>query len=179
MNNTELARTAARMAQRFAVASGVPGDSTLTMREALSVGQRLAAAEATKRGISIDRTCGVLIVPGGSGGAFLNLRTTRDVGASALCGTQMQFSAVTGEVYSFTTPMVASGGAPSGLVVNAWLLQLHYARHFGPLYRGAVFVLGLLLAAMSGTGVYLWWKKRSVRFQRRAGADGGALDAVG
>lgn len=143
------------------------GESPLTMREALAVGQRLAAAEAEKRGMAIERTCGVLIVPGGSGGAFLNLRSSRDLAAPALCGTQMQYSAVTGEVYSFTTPMVASGGAPSGLVVNAWLLQLHYARNFGPVYRGLVFVLGLLLAGMSGTGVYLWWKKRGVRRSRQ------------
>ncbi|MFN7984487.1 MAG: PepSY-associated TM helix domain-containing protein [Vicinamibacterales bacterium] len=126
------------------------------MHDEGSAGGRSAAGRhRSAEAHSIDRTCGVLMVPGGSGGAFLNLRSSRDVGDPALCGTQMQYSAVTGEVYAFTTPMVPSGGAPSGLVVNAWLLQLHYARNFGPIYRGLVFALGLLLAAMSGTGVLL------------------------
>lgn len=158
--------SAAEETQRRDRMRALAGESPLSMREALAVGQRLAGEEAQKRGISIDRTCGILMVPGGSGGAFLNLRSSRDVAASALCGTQMQYSAVTGEVYSFTTPMARSGDAPSGLFANAWLLQLHYARHFGPVYRGLVFALGLALAAMSGTGVYLWWKKRGVRVAR-------------
>ena len=30
-------------------------------------------------------------------------------------------------------------------------------------YRWAVFVVGLTVAGLAGTGVYIWWRKRSAR----------------
>ncbi|MEQ1912759.1 MAG: PepSY-associated TM helix domain-containing protein [Vicinamibacterales bacterium] len=139
----------------------------LSIRETLAVGQRAAAAEAAKRGLAINRTCNLLSLSNRGDGALLLLRTSQDfVGNDEFCDTQLDFNGRTGEVYAFTTSLSPSGGAPSGTVVNAWLQQLHYAKHFGLAYKVLVCALGLIVAMLSVTGIYIWWKKRRVRKSR-------------
>lgn len=48
-------------------------------------------------------------------------------------------------------------------VVDTLLLSLHEARLFGLPYKILVCFLGLAVAMLSATGVYIWWRKRTAR----------------
>ena len=54
-------------------------------------------------------------------------------------------------------------GQHSGNTISAWLYALHMGDVFGLPYRIFVCVLGLVIAMLSVTGVYIWWKKRKAR----------------
>lgn len=61
-------------------------------------------------------------------------------------------------------------GQFSGNTITSWLIALHDANVFGLPYRIFVSTLGLVIAMLSVTGVYIWWKKRKARslsWQRR------------
>jgi uncharacterized iron-regulated membrane protein len=71
-------------------------------------------------------------------------------------------------------------GQHAGNTVSTVLWGLHYGdiRNFLP-YRILVAFFGLVLTVISGTGVYIWWKKRKGRIlaasrQRQAGRMGSA-----
>jgi uncharacterized iron-regulated membrane protein len=66
----------------------------------------------------------------------------------------------TGELVSVDTPRQQ----PSGNLVGLWLRALHFADIRDSLfYRLLVCVLGLVVAALSITGVYIWLRKRSAK----------------
>jgi uncharacterized iron-regulated membrane protein len=51
-----------------------------------------------------------------------------------------------------------------GLAVGTWLYVLHFANLYGwLLYRILVCILGIIIATLSVTGIYIWWKKRNAR----------------
>ena len=73
-----------------------------------------------------------------------------------------------GDDGSFRTVMETSTGHFGETLTN-WLRALHMAREpvdYLP-YRIFVCVLGLVVAMLSVTGVYVWWKKRAARLQSR------------
>jgi uncharacterized iron-regulated membrane protein len=51
----------------------------------------------------------------------------------------------------------------AGDAVTRWLYDLHMARVFGLPFRVLVCAMGLAVAALSVTGVIVWWKKRRAR----------------
>ncbi len=55
-----------------------------------------------------------------------------------------------------------------GETITNWLVALHMIRdpvnYFA--YRLFVAVIGLVIVALSVTGVYIWWKKRAARILR-------------
>lgn len=61
-------------------------------------------------------------------------------------------------------------GQYSGLTFTNWIYALHMANVFGLTYRILVFLAGLVLTALSVTGVYIWWKK--LGFRRHAALHG-------
>lgn len=65
----------------------------------------------------------------------------------------------TGAMRSFDLP---TGGA-AGDTVTTWFFALHFADIGGLPYRVFVSLLGLAVAGLSGTGVYIWWRKRNAR----------------
>lgn len=58
-------------------------------------------------------------------------------------------------------------GQASGRTVSTWLLNLHEANLFGPAYRVFVCLLGLGVATLCATGIYIWWRKRNARIAAR------------
>jgi uncharacterized iron-regulated membrane protein len=76
------------------------------------------------------------------------------------------FDAYDGELVTLSMPT----GRRSGDTVTSWLAALHMARVFGLPYRIFVCVLGVAVATLSVTGVYIWWKKRTARLHRASGA---------
>ncbi|MEQ1909283.1 MAG: PepSY-associated TM helix domain-containing protein [Vicinamibacterales bacterium] len=75
----------------------------------------------------------------------------------------------------------AGPGDHLGNRITVWLRLLHRAKVNGAFYwpyRLFVFALGFVITMLSVTGVYIWWKKRSVRKGREkqafATAEGGS-----
>ncbi|MFM2346426.1 MAG: hypothetical protein RL654_1179 [Pseudomonadota bacterium] len=54
-------------------------------------------------------------------------------------------------------------GEAAGDTVTAWLLNLHMAHLWGWPWRLFITLMGLVVALLSGTGLYIWWKKRRSR----------------
>jgi uncharacterized iron-regulated membrane protein len=61
-------------------------------------------------------------------------------------------------------------GAHFGNTLTAWLYELHKANVFGLPYKMFVSAFGLVIAMLSVTGAYIWWRKRCARRRRAAGA---------
>jgi uncharacterized iron-regulated membrane protein len=99
-------------------------------------------------------------------GAFsYEVRSSRDVsGRPPQGGAVVMFDGATGALIALTTPT----GQRVGNTVEAWLYALHMARVFGTPYQIFVCALGLAIAILSVTGVYIWWKKRTARRFRKA-----------
>ena len=53
----------------------------------------------------------------------------------------------------------ADSGVSTGNTVVSWLFALHMAAVGGLPYRILVAILGLAIAALAASGVYLWWRK--------------------
>jgi len=90
----------------------------------------------------------------------------------------LEFGSQTGQVTRF---QAEKKNAYFGNDVSDWLKKLHVAHPLGIVYQIFVFFLGLVIAMLSVTGVYLWWKKRSIRQARRSASKsrpGGALPAA-
>lgn len=86
------------------------------------------------------------------------MRSSRDIGERTAT-TSVLFDAYTGELVTLSLP----SGLRSGDTVTNWLAALHMARVFGLPYRIFVCILGLVIAMLSATGVYIWWKKRAAK----------------
>jgi uncharacterized iron-regulated membrane protein len=70
------------------------------------------------------------------------------------------FDANTGKFKQLLLPC----GQHNGSTVTNWLQTLHEANVFGLPYRIFVSFLGLAIATLSITGVYIWLKKRNARY---------------
>jgi len=86
------------------------------------------------------------------------VRSSRDVGDSN-GRTSIDFDAYTGALESVSLPT----GQHAGVSLTTWLVELHMANLFGLPYRIFVCGLGTVIMMLSGTGVYIWWKKRRAR----------------
>ncbi|MGO9237055.1 MAG: PepSY-associated TM helix domain-containing protein [Methylocella sp.] len=132
----------------------------LDFRAALSTGERLMAEQATKYGFSVHRA---VILYRDNGVYSYFAKSSRDIRDKAAL-TSINFDADTGALRSLNLPT----GQHSGNTISAWLYALHMADVFGLAYRIFVCVLGLVIAMLSVTGVYIWWKKRKARLHRQS-----------
>jgi uncharacterized iron-regulated membrane protein len=71
----------------------------------------------------------------------------------------LYFDADSGAQRLFVQP----SGRYAGNTVTEWLYALHKADVFGLPWRIFVCVLGLVVAMLAGTGVWIWLKKRGSR----------------
>jgi uncharacterized iron-regulated membrane protein len=74
-----------------------------------------------------------------------------------LAETSIAFDGDTGELLQFHAP-----GHDTRSVIDSWLVGLHFGavRVLGLPYRIFVCALGLLVVALSVTGIWIWWRKR-------------------
>jgi uncharacterized iron-regulated membrane protein len=78
---------------------------------------------------------------------------------------RLYFDGDGGQFVSISFPMTDN----FGLFITDWLRRLHMAQVWGLPYKLFVCLMGLVVAMLSATGVYIWWKKRrAVRFKRKA-----------
>jgi len=125
--------------------------------DAQATGARLMAEQARRHGFAIERPLALYNLRD-KGLYEYRVRSSRDIGDKA-GSTAILFDSRSGELKTLSLPT----GQRSGTTLTTWLVELHMANLFGLPYRVFVCVLGLVIAMLSGTGVYIWWKKRSAR----------------
>ncbi len=129
----------------------------LDWRVAQASGERLMAEQAAARDFTVKQAYALAYVPAKSMYIY-NVQSSRDLNERR-GGTAVWFDVDTGAFMGFTT----STGEHSGNTITSWLIALHMAGVFGLPYRILVCAQGLVVAMLSGTGVYIWWKKRKAR----------------
>jgi uncharacterized iron-regulated membrane protein len=61
------------------------------------------------------------------------------------------------------TKLYQPSGQYAGVTLINWLSALHMAAFGGIPYKTVVFLMGLAITMLSGTGIYIWWRKRMAR----------------
>jgi len=133
----------------------------LSWSDALARGRALMAETAARRGfrvlreesLDLDREHGVYL---------MSVHSSWDVSREG--ATILAFDANTGAFKG----QRGIGSEGVGQTITLWLVWLHMAQVFGLPMKIFVCVMGLVIAALSVTGVYLWWKKRKARLHHAA-----------
>jgi uncharacterized iron-regulated membrane protein len=140
--------------------TGLPGldqprnNPHLDWQHALSVARRLMATEAERRRFTITAE-GSLSYAASQGLYRYDVYSSLDLG-DRWPATRIWFDGDSGALHAFDAP---TGVAP-GNTATAWLFALHMGTIGGLAYRLLVLVVGLAAAALSVTGVLIWWHKR-------------------
>jgi len=134
--------------------------AVLAWRDAYARGRELMAEAARRHdfhvlresALSLDRDVGVYryVVHG-----------TADTHANGYTATT--FDAKTGEFVRLEW----AGSQTASDVVTSWLIALHTARVFGAPMHAFVCAMGLVIAMLAASGVYVWWVKRRRRARMR------------
>jgi uncharacterized iron-regulated membrane protein len=141
-----------------------PGMGILPWEEAQAIGERLMEEQARANDFTVERLDAFYLLR--EKGMFeYRVRSSRDIG-DRHGGTAIHFDAYTGALVDLDLP----SGQHTGNTITSWLAALHMANVFGMPYRIFVCGLGVVIAMLSGTGVYIWWKKRQARVKRKPGA---------
>lgn len=131
----------------------------LSWREAQVRGEALMAEQAAQHGFVVEQPV-ALGFDAERGTYTWQVRSNREIDdRSRRYTTQVLFDADTGALKLVLLP----SGQYTGNTISNWLYALHMANVFGLPYRIAVCVMGLVVAMLSVTGVYIWWKKRRSR----------------
>lgn len=138
---------------RPAVESPQP-DPTLSWREAYAAGSQFMAEQARAHGFAVQREETLFYDPD-KGVFFYVVHSDRDVSNEG-GGTVVMLDATTGQFAGLTLP----SGQSAGTTITNWLLTLHMAAIWGVPFKIFVCVMGVVVAMLSVTGVYLWLKKR-------------------
>ena len=159
----------------------VPGKALvkpkLGWHAALATGEHLMAVEAARRGFRIV-TPSALSYSLETGRYTYEVQSSRDLSGEYHARTDVTFDGNTGAFASLDLP----GLERTGDLADAWLFALHRADVLGTPYRVLVFAIGLFVAMLSITGVYIWWKKRRARMRaanQRGHSPGRRLDPLG
>ena len=127
-------------------------------REALTAGERFMGEKARRYGFTITRPYGIAYLQ--EYGAYqYAVRCSRDIRSTGWDGSVW----VDGNTGAFRGVLLPSG-QHTGNTLSTWLWALHFGDVRDSLpYRVVVSVVGLIIAMLAVTGVYIWWKKRRAR----------------
>lgn len=127
----------------------------LDMRQALALGRKLMAAEAQRHDFDVLSESG-LYYEAEHGAYMYSVESSLDVDAR-LSETTVTFDGDDGHQLLF-----GAAGATTRGTIDQWLIGLHFGaiRLGGIVYRSFVSVLGLAVALLSITGVWIWLRKR-------------------
>ncbi len=124
---------------------------------ALGIGQKLMADLSQIKGFSVRHENSLGYNP--FTGVFrYQVLSDLDVG-DRYAGTNVYFDSNTGDPVGFYLPT----GEASGDTITSWLMTLHTAMIWGVPFKILVTFVGLAVAMLSVTGIYIWWKKRRAR----------------
>jgi uncharacterized iron-regulated membrane protein len=144
-----------RMRMLHSSASSMPH---LDWEAAQSAGEHLMALEAARRGLRIERPYGMAYIP--ELGVYTYAVAAKGNIQHDAWTTSLWLDSNTGALVKMDLP----SGEHAGNTVENWLRALHFADLRDSLvYRVLVCALGLVVAALSVTGVYIWLKKRRAR----------------
>lgn len=134
----------------------------LEWREAHRRGQALMAAQAAQQGFEVFDERRLVYQPRAAAFRY-QVRSSLDV-SDRYAGTTLWFSGEDGRLLEFEAPT----GQNAGRTLTTWLYQLHFGavNGLGLPYRIFVCLLGLAIAALSVTGVWIWWVKRAKRVKQ-------------
>ena len=129
--------------------------------EARDIGRRLMAEHGREKGFTVLHETALVHDPR-TGTYRYQVKSSRDIRAQG-GSTRLVFDADTGAFRGLWLPT----GAASGDTVRMWLTSLHMAL-VGGIVGGLpmklfVCAMGLVVALLSVTGVYVWWKKCKAR----------------
>ncbi len=146
----------------------------LDWRAAQTIGERLMAEQEALHGFSFERATSMAYIQV-FGVYNYGGRSSLDIGGGD--NTFVSFDGDSGAFRMLSLPT----GQHSGATVSQWFRALHFGDVFGSLaYRIFVCVLGLVIAMLSVTGVYIWWKKRQARqFSKAHRGVAGEAQAMG
>jgi uncharacterized iron-regulated membrane protein len=149
-----------------------PHKPGLGWRAAEEAGRRLLGEQGAKRGFAVLQPLNLTYFHD-TNVYFYEARGSRDVVDPARYGggASVIYDGDTGELIA----LAESSGQRLGNLVENWLYALHMGQVFGLPYRILVCILGLAVALLSFTGVYIWWKKRSARVASRKRSSAPAL----
>lgn len=140
----------------------------LELRAALDQGRRLMRAEEGRRGFRVigERW---LSYDERRGTYDYTIESTLDID-ERLGETAVTFDGDDGRLVQFRA---ATGQGARG-TFDSWIVALHFAavRPLGVAYRVFVSALGVVVAALCVTGVWIWWRKRAARRNRSSGSEG-------
>jgi uncharacterized iron-regulated membrane protein len=144
----------------------IPPDR-MDWRAAQATGERLMAEQAAARGFVTYGAVSLGLEPE-LGAYSYAARSSRDLfeRLPSRGATYLMFDMSSGAFLAMSQPT----GEATGNTVEGWLYALHMARVFGMPYRLLVCGLGVVIAMLAVTGVYIWWKKRRARRIRAARA---------
>jgi uncharacterized iron-regulated membrane protein len=141
----------------------------LSLREAHTVGRQLMSEQARQRGFEIERELWLRHHP--DHGAFsYGVKSSLDI-SSRFPRTEVYFDAEDGRLLG----LEAATGISAGNTITSWLYGLHFASVWGLWYRIFVSAMGVAVATLSVTGVWIWLRKR---VKRRAGAPDAAAPVL-
>ena len=131
-------------------------EPSLGWREARTIAQSLMAEQARINRFSVTREYSLFYIA--DKGLFqYNVRSDRDL--SNDYGSTFLLFNNNGKLMSLFVPT----GQNAGSTMNTWIFALHMAKIWGLPFRIFVTCVGILVVVLSGTGVYIWWKKRKAR----------------
>nr|WP_315399542.1 PepSY-associated TM helix domain-containing protein [uncultured Duganella sp.] len=139
-------------------------------RAARAIGRREMAAQAARldfRVIAEDW----MFYDAGSGVYRYAVASSRDI-RDTYVQTTLYIDARSGEVRGVWLPT----GAAAGDTMTTWLTSLHMASLGGTTYKAILSMVGAVVAMLSATGIYLWWKKRDAKRLGKARVKFPALD---
>ncbi len=145
--------------EEFATLESPRQHPTLNFTAALARGQTLAVEQAQDEQFQLAEPW-MLMYYARTGLYRYRFESSLDV-SNRYPATAVWFDGNTGELKLFEAPT----GKALGNTITTWLHQLHFGavRMFGMPFRIFVSFMGIVVAALSVTGVWIWWRKRSKR----------------
>jgi len=126
-------------------------------REAYAIAKQLMAEQTQQRnGFKVLEESGLEYHPG-TGLYSYQAQSSLDL-SDHTTHTSLWFDATSSAIKGLDLSL--STGGKLGDTITSWLRSLHLVTVWGLPYRIFVCVLGLVVAMLSVTGVYIWWKKR-------------------
>lgn len=135
--------------------------SKITWHEAVEHGRELMSAQAASEGFQVQQPHYLSYSPA-QGVYRYQVRSSLDI-SHRYPSTVVWFDSNTGQQVAFLAPT----GQTTGNTITTWLDNLHFASVGGWLYQVVVSIVGLAVAALSITGVIIWWKKWRARRKAR------------
>jgi uncharacterized iron-regulated membrane protein len=135
-------------------------DPVLGWREAYVIGEQLAAQQASLHGFKLKQARGAtyFIYDPNSGTFSYSAHGERDVGFHFPAVTVF-FDGKTGELKGRTF----ASGESAAITFTNWVNAIHTLTVGGMTTQIGVGVMGIVIAMLSITGVYIWWKKHKGR----------------